>query len=303
MVQLLMDFLEDHGTVILKFNVPILLTPKRDRQPILIRVQSLGEILYQIYSKTKKCLIHHFFLFRVAKLDKRIGTCTVLASNKWEPIYEECEKMLGFSGNAACDVLTAWSRIAAGTFEHQQRNVCTLSRSGGNSPLLGAGAPLRRAASLNTLSKTVRAPGELISLERARAMTIQDDVNSDERIAEMSRRRPMDDLEASLMHMSIEHSLKLNNGTRIKISGPLHLQEEMMSSYPPAGNTGLNYSPQADDSPPMEQPLTSLMEEDRREVERERENERMQDNTSFDTNQAIQRYIDQVSGREGKVKL
>ena len=209
--------------------------------------------------------------------------------------------MLGFSGNAACDVLTAWSRIAAGTFEKQQHNAYSLSRSANNSPLLGAGSPLRRAASLNTISKTVRTPGELISLERARAMTFQDDADN-ERTTEVSR-RPMDDLEASLMHMSIEHSLKLNNGTRVKISGPLHLQEEMVNSYPPARNTGLNYSPQADDSPPMEQPLSSLMEEDEREVERERENEREQDNTSFDTNHAIQRYIDQVSGRERKIKL
>ena len=302
MVQLLMDSLEDLGTVILKFNTLTLLTPRRD-QLVLIRAQSLGEILYQIYSKTEKCHIHHFFLFRVAKLDKRIGTCTVLASNKWEPIYEECEKMLGFSGNAACDVLTAWSRIAAGTFEQHQHNLYPVCRSASDSPLLGVGAPLRRAVSLNTISKTVRAPGELISLERARALTFQDDADSDERTAKTSKRRPMDDLEASLMHMSIEHSIKLNSGTRIKISGPLHLQEEMMSSYPPAGNTGLNYSPQADDSPPMEQPLISLIEEDGREVERERENERKQDNTPFDTNQAIQRYIDQVSGREGKIKL
>lgn len=241
-------------------------------------------------------LLFHHFIFRVAKLDKRIGTCTVLAANKWEPIYEECEKMLGFSGNAACDVLTAWSRIAAGTFEKQQHNTYPLSRSATNSPLLEAGSPLRRAASLNTISKTVRTPGELISLERARAMTFQDDADN-EKTTEMSR-RPIDDLEASLMHMSIEHSLKFNNGTRVKISGPLHLQEEMVNSYPPTGNTGLNYSPQADDSPPMEQPLSSLMEEDEREVERERENEREQDNTSFDTNHAIQRYIDQVSGRE-----
>ena len=105
----------------------------------------------------------------IAKLDKRIGNCTVLASNKWQPIYEECESMLGFTGNAASDVFTAWSRIAAHAYERRER----LSSSAQSSPVVCVHSPhgqLRRANSLNTISRsprTVRTPVELISLEKA----------------------------------------------------------------------------------------------------------------------------------------
>lgn len=200
--------------------------------------------------------------------------------------------MLGFSGNAASDVLTAWSRIAEGAFESKRSNQLPSYFE----------APIRRASSLNTISKTVRAPGELISLERARAMTLQD--SSVEDGIEV-KKRTMDDLEASLMKLSIEHSSKLKGGAKIKISGPLHLQEEMVSSYPPTG-TGLNYSPQADRSPPLETRLSSLVEEsDEEEKTMEAPNEKelkeinleekeISGSSSIDTNQAIQRYIDQV---------
>lgn len=220
---------------------------------------------------------------RIARLDRRIGICTVLASSKWQSLYEECEKMLGFSGNAASDVLTAWSRIAAGTFEKYQSPTHTLS----SPAVLGVGGPLRRASSLTTVSRTVRTPGELISLERARALTFHDGTED----SQLSEHRTMDDLEASLMQMSIEHSLRLSSGTKIKISGPLHLQEEIASSYPPAG-TGLTYSPHADHSPPPY--LSSLAEEDTDEEEEKiRENDQSSSLT-FDTKKAIQKYIDQV---------
>ena len=213
----------------------------------------------------------------------------MLASNKWHPLYEDCERMLGFSGNAASDVLNAWSRIAEGAFERRSNQQSYFEPN----------SSLRRASSLNTISKTVRAPGELISLERARAMTLHDESSSDDKKVS---KRTMDDLEASLMKLSIEHSSKLTSGRKIKISGPLHLQEEMVSSYPPVG-TGLNYSPQADRSPSSDKYLSSLVEESGEELEQYREEKikeiclenETSDSSPIDTNQAIQRYIDQVS--------
>ena len=223
---------------------------------------------------------------RIARLDGRIGTCTVLASNKWQSLFEECEKMLGFSGNAASDVLTAWSRIAAGTFDTYQSP--THSPMGG-SPVLPS---IRRASSLNTISKTVRAPGELISLERARAMTFQDS-NEDEGSPPAGQCRTLDGLEASLMQLSIEHSHKLSTGDKIKISGPLHLQEEIASSYPPVG-PGLTYSPHADYSPPP--PPTIVVQEPTEHGSSEGESSSSETVgvVLSDTNRAIQKYIDQV---------
>lgn len=197
-------------------------------------------------------------------------------------MYEECEKMLGFSGNAASDVLTAWSRIAAGTFGGITRSP---SHSLNVSP-----NTLRRAASLNTVAKSVRAPGELISLERARALTFNDDTPPP------TQHRTMDDLEASLMQMSIEHSIKMNNGRKIKISGPLHLQDEIASSYPPVG--GMTYSPHADSPPHVH--LSSLSEEQSSDEGQEEEREEkkkplLRGSSKLDTDTAIQTYIDQVS--------
>ena len=222
-------------------------------------------------------------------MDGRIGTCTVLASSKWQSLFEECERMLGFSGNAASDVLTAWSRIAAGTFDTY--------RSPTNSPISGSPVlPLRRASSLNTIAKTVRVPGELISLERARAMTLQESNEDEGSPSTGQHRRTMDDLEASLMQLSIEHSHKLSTGTKIKISGPLHLQDDIASSYPPVG-PGLTYSPHADHSPPPPPTLPSLIEEDSNEEEEgiERiDTMRQPGAIPPDTDRAIQKYIDQV---------
>jgi amyotrophic lateral sclerosis 2 protein len=224
---------------------------------------------------------------QIARLDKRIGSCTVLASNKWQPLYEDCERMLGFSGNAASDVLTAWNRIARGTMERQWDKQSVFGDS-----------PLRRASSMNTLSKTVRAPGELISLERARALTLQGSNSK----GDSGCQSIMDDLEASMRKMSIEYSLKFQTKNKIKISGPLHLQDEITGSYPPnlyCSRAEMTYSPHADSSPPMEnrQGLPALLEEESLEgFDQEEENDEEEENLSntLGTDTAIQGYIDQA---------
>lgn len=75
-------------------------------------------------------------------------------------MFTECEAALGFSGDAANDVLSAWSKLATDSF-HRRR---------GNSELSALRS--RRSNSLTRLhSKTVKIPVDLIPLERARALT------------------------------------------------------------------------------------------------------------------------------------
>lgn len=183
-------------------------------------------------------------------------------------MYEDCERSLGFSGNAASDVITAWSRIASSTYEHKSKQ---------------AALPVRRASSLSVIPKSVRTPVNLITLERARAQTTVYEQREDEdSVQSSSDESPgaalsMDDLEKSLLQMSIEHSIRLKGKpmqNRVEISGPLHLQEEVVSSYPPTSNSM-----------------------DREEHKITDKKESLHDSTAgsaFNPNEAIQRYIDKV---------
>lgn len=242
---------------------------------------------------------------RIVRLDKRIGTCTVLSSNKWQPIYEECEASFGFTGNAASDVLTAWSRIASDAFERRQKRKLTVSRSADNSPLMrggstysplpGQGRALRRAGSLNAMSRTVRTPVELISLEKARAMTMQlssrgesppeDEVDG----IRKERRGTLDDLEVSLMALSIEHSMRMAPPVeKIEISAPIHLQEDLQSCSYPGPSSAQPYSPCTDHSPP----LSVSSRNGRLSCVEEEEEEK---SSIASPGNAIQKYIDRVS--------
>ena len=185
----------------------------------------------------------------------------------------------------------------------------TTSRSVDNSPILhgsngcthptGFGRALRRAGSLNAVSRTVRTPVELISLERARAMTVQ--LNGEgESPAETGngvegtkkgKLGTLDELEVSLMALSIEHSIRMAPPAgKIEISAPIHLQESLQSSsYPGPGNTTQIYSPCADHSPP----LTNLPKFVRLSCVEEEEEER--NSIAISPGEAIQKYIDKVS--------
>ena len=203
--------------------------------------------------------------------------------------------MLGFTGNAASDVFTAWSRIASHAYERRERLKSCSARS---SPLLCAGSPLRRTSSLNTVSRsprTVRTPVELISLEkaqvRARAMTLQSPDGDSS----------MDELEASVMKLSLEHSQKMAHSQQnqfhpspLKISPPLHLEHEFTASYPGIlhgipTQTHQLYAPRSDNSPPFEDKRLSMVEEEAAELTSSEE---------FDTCGAIQKYLEKVNDRE-----
>ena len=197
--------------------------------------------------------------------------------------------MLGFTGNAASDVFTAWSRIAAHAYERRER----LFSSAHSSPMLcNPMRPLRRTSSLNTVTRsprTVRTPVELISLERAqvkaRAMSMNRDLDDQD--------ASMDELEASVMKLSLEHSQKLSlskpSKKPMEISPPLHLEDDFTASYPGllhgSSQPHQVYAPRADNSPPSDDKRLSMVEEEAAEFEASEE---------FDTRGAIQKYLDKV---------
>lgn len=197
--------------------------------------------------------------------------------------------MLGFTGNAAADVFTAWSRIAAQTYERKER---LKSSSAHSSPVI-CGGPLRRTSSLNTVSrtpKTVRRPVDLIPLEKARARTMTVNISSDSASS-------LERLEASVMKMSLEQSQKMTESdqhlleTGIKISPPLHLEDEFTSSYPGLISSStaphrLPYAPRTDNSPSYDVHRLSMVEEESSEISA---------SNDFDMCSAIQKYLEKVS--------
>ena len=56
----------------------------------------------------------------------------------------------------------------------------------------------------------------------------------------------MDELEASVLKLSLEHSQKMVKPGLLKISPPLHLGDELTSSYPGILHGISPYSPQSD---------------------------------------------------------
>ena len=255
--------------------------------------------------------MYFFVLFRIARLDRRVGTCTVLASNKWLPVYEECEKLLGFSGNAATDVITAWSRIASGTFDSRRNN----NNSGSSDKYFLN--PVRRTSSLNVIPKSVRTPVELITLERARAQTVYGEFREEDEYSSVEEKgegleegsdedrgrvsylknSSLDELEKSLLQMSIEHSIRItknNNTKKVEISGPLHLQEDVACSYPPAtvNSSWIESMPS-----PARTTLSESDSIDGEEIARQQQQASVarQQDSKFDATAAIQKYIDKVS--------
>ena len=236
-------------------------------------------------------------LLRIAKLDKRIGNCTVLACMKWQPIFTECEAALGFSGDAANDVLSAWNKLATDAYQ---------SKSKHNKSSLKA-----RSSSLNRLyGKSVKMPMDLIPLDRARALTLGQKLRSERgsvsetsspllvptalTLVHKSRSEEGSSSETSsplvVPKMNKSTSLDANNGifqpspttpeseNKPKISRPINLEESL---YIPrfAVDTHSIYAPHADDfTRPHSNP------EDRTDFAQD----------PFDSKATIQKYVDKV---------
>ena len=237
---------------------------------------------------------------RIAKLDRRIGTCTVLASNKWQPIFAECEKSLGFSGDAANDSYAAWSRLASNTVKRKKR----FSRES-----------QRRSNSVDSNSRrTVRVPVELIPLERARTMTTIDGSAAQVRL-ELSQARPTPTLSKHLslsnsaLHMhesppssslSLHHHNMSSSLEILDISRPLHIEKSLSCSpqrhkhlMVPPHNTS-PYAPQADTSPCSSASSDKDRPHSAPEDEASMQTEEEEVQQSPDTKAEIQKYLDQV---------
>ena len=105
----------------------------------------------------------------------------------------------------------------------------------------------------------------------------------------------MDELEASVMKLSLEHSQKMVKPGLLKISPPLHLEDELTSSYPGILHGISPYSPRSDGSPSVEDKRLSMVEEKPADFAQSDE---------FDTHAAIQKYLDKVYvPREGLWRL
>ena len=179
--------------------------------------------------------------YRIAKLDKRIGNCTVLACNKWQPIFAECEAALGFSGDAANDVMSAWSKLARDTFQTKSEKDSKRSIAE------------RRSQSLTGMyRRTVKLPVDLIPLERARALTSTSVARDDAAVgsARLGVLRPSRSLSQS--SDAIYPSSPPTNIPRPEISQPLNLEESVYTSplsVDPFRLSPSPYAPQADASP------------------------------------------------------
>ena len=235
---------------------------------------------------------------RIAKLDRRIGTCTVLASTKWQPVFRECEVSLGFSGDATNDSYAAWSRLASNSVKKSKKS---------------AKESQRRSNSLdsNNTRRTVRVPVELIPLERARTMTrtgtegslsqMRLDLSLAHSNATLSKHLSLSN---SAIHesvpspppLSLHHHNMSSSLMILDISHPINIEKSV--SYSPGRQKNLlrntsPYAPQADTSPcsstssEKERPHSAPEDEVSMQVEE-------QVDRSPDAKLEIQRYLDQV---------
>ena len=261
-------------------------------------IDQLGEtwLFFSIISHIhgSYCVYTHTHTHRIAKLDKRIGNCTVLACNKWQSIFAECETALGFTGDAAKDVFSAWSRVATNSFTRRstERNKQTAS------PPFGCPPPRRSNSLIGLSGRTVKVPVQLIPLERARAMTSGS--SADE--IRMKHRSMM--ISGSSMKAASDDLQTLEE--RLEISRPLNIEDSTMCcSYPSGLSYRMSmspYAPHADGSP---SPTNIGAAEAEREGDsgsdkevqgsESRSDMEVTVSESFDMRETIRAYVDNVS--------
>ena len=184
---------------------------------------------------------NHYLLFhysyRIAKLDKRIGNCTVLACNKWQPIFSECEAALGFSGDAANDVMSAWSKLARDSFQ-----------ANGESSTMQILSDRRSNSLTGMYGRTVKMPVDLIPLERARARSsVLGNETTVVQNTSLKSRRFLSQSSDSVCACSHPKS-----NSKPEISEPLNLEESVYTAHLSGGPITISpspYAPQADANP------------------------------------------------------
>lgn len=169
----------------------------------------------------------------------------MLACNKWQEIFKECEQSLGVSGDATNDVFSAWNKLASDAFHRRAKQQ---PQPQSRFP------PPRRSNSLTGLhGRTVKVPVQLIPLERARAQTSISSARDDQLLASIrsAGKRSFapggSTLEETLMGSLYPEKM---DEIRPEISRPLNLEESTLCcSYPSGLSYRVNaspYAPQAD---------------------------------------------------------
>ncbi len=228
--------------------------------------------------------IFFYPLSRIAKLDGRIGNNSVSASRKWEPMFKECETALGFTGDAANDVYSAWSRLATESFNRK----------------VGEGSPPqvsprgKRSNSLTGMQgKTVKVPVGLIPLERARARTLKPGLTG------------LQDAAKSLATTSTSGIFPVSNETKVEevrplISRPINIEDSSLCCSYPSGHayrlSRVPYAPHADisESPPRERGQTEQGGRSQG-VTRRGSDMEYTIRQSFDLTSTIRSYVDKVA--------
>lgn len=227
----------------------------------------------------------------------------MLACSKWQSIFAECEKALGFTGDAAKDVFSAWSRVATNSFNRwTERNKQTAS------PPLGHPPPRRSNSLIGLSGRTVKVPVQLIPLERARAMTSGSSGSSGSSLDEIR----MKHRSAMISSSSIKASDDLQSlEERLEISRPLNIEDSTMCcSYPSGLSYRMSmspYAPHADGSPSPTNIGTAEVEDSNSDKEMQITESRsdMEETISgsFDMKETIRAYVDNVSVKLKKVML
>ncbi len=189
-------------------------------------------------------------------------------------MFHECESALGFTGDAANDVYSAWSRLATESFNRKKGEEQTSPRG-------------RRSNSITGIhGKTVKIPVGLIPLERARARTLKPGLTSLECAAK------------TFSNVSTMGIFPVSGKTNVEeprpsISRPINIDDSMLCCSYPSGHpyrlSRVPYAPHADsnESPPLGGAESGGMARRGSDLEDTVRN-------SFDLKRTIQTYVDKV---------
>ena len=170
----------------------------------------------------------------------------MLACNKWQEVFRECQHSLGVSGDATNDVFSAWSKLASDAFHRRAKQLPHSFSFPGQQP------PRRSNSMTGLHGRTVKVPVQLIPLDRARAQTSVSSSRDDQLLASIRNagRRSFVPPGAALEE-SVVQSMKTDE-FRPEISRPLNLEESTFCCSYPSGRSykmvksSSPYAPQAD---------------------------------------------------------
>ncbi len=192
-------------------------------------------------------------------------------------MFRECEAALGFTGDAANDVYSAWSRLATESFNRKK-----------GEEFQQISPRERRSNSITGVrGKTVKVPVGLIPLERARARTLKPGLTG------------LEDAGKTFSNVSTMGIFPVSKETKVEelrpsISRPINIEDSSLCCSYPSGHpyrlSRVPYAPHADssESPPSDGAGPGGVVRRASDLE-----DTIRD--SFDLKKTIQTYVDKVS--------